>query len=215
MIEPQKSSMVLATTAAFVGLVHSLAPGHWLPVVLMTKAKKWGIHNALFGALMAASGHILVSIALGAIGIGIGAQVFVDHEHAIEKYAGLGLVAFGLFYAGFAFFRHRECHGHEHHGPRLTKQKERAPFFFLFMLGFSPCVAVLPLFAAAAPVGTGTLMLTMLGFAIGVIAALTSATFLVSRGFMKLDHPIFEHYGDLITGLGVAVLGLILFLVEF
>jgi hypothetical protein len=43
--------------------------------------------------------------------------------------------------------------------------------------------------------------------------ALVGATVLVSRGIMKLDHPILEHYGDVITGLGITVMGIILFFI--
>lgn len=203
--------MLLAASAAFVGLVHSLAPGHWLPVVLMTKTKHWGVRNAVLGAITAAAGHILISIALAAVGLEIGAHFLIEREALIERYAGLGLVVFGLGYAALSLVRHRSCHGHEHHGPELTAQREKAPFIFLFMLGFSPCVAVLPLFVAAAPIGVGAVVMTMVGFAVGVLGALISATVLVSRGIMRLDHPIFEHYGDLLTGLGVALMGAVLF----
>lgn len=50
----------------------------------------------------------------------------------------------------------------------------------------------------------------MAAFSIGVIVALLGGSLLVSRGLVKLDHPVFEHYGDVITGLGVAAMGLVL-----
>jgi len=204
--------MLLALSAAFVGLVHSLAPGHWLPVVLMTKAKRWPTRTAIMGAIMAASGHVLVSVTLGILGVTLGAQLLMAHEENIEHYGGLGLVVFGLAYAVWSLLRHKSCHGHEHHGPVPTGKEKRGPFAFLFMLGFSPCVAVLPVFVAAAPLGIHVLISTMVAFAVGVIGALVGATLLVSYGVMRLDHPIFEHYGDVITGVGVAALGLALFL---
>jgi len=202
--------ILLAASAAFVGLVHSLAPGHWLPVVLMAKSRQWSTRSAIFGALMAASGHIAVSVILGVLGAELGAHFFMEYEHEIESYSGLGLVAFGLFYALYSFKRHSHCHGHEHHGPDVKNQK--GPFLFLFSLGFSPCLAVLPVFAAAAPMGIVTLGFTMLSFSGGVIGALVGATLLVSRGLVKLDHPVLEHYGDVITGVSVALIGLALFL---
>jgi cytochrome c biogenesis protein CcdA len=205
----REKMMILAFSAAFVGLVHSLAPGHWLPVVLMAKARKWPIRTAVIGALMTASGHILLSLALGVASIWIGAQLLSSYEPEIERYAGLALSLFGLVYAGFSFFRHSHCHGHTHHGPDPRGRK--APFFFLFSLGLSPCVAVLPVFAAAASEGALAVTVTLAAFAVGVLTSLIGSTLLVSLGLVKLDHPIFEHYGDVITGLGVTLMGLLLF----
>ncbi len=205
--------MVLATSAALVGLIHSLAPGHWLPVVLMGKSRKWSTPHALIGALVTASGHVFISILLGAFALKAGAEILIHHEEWIERYAGLGIAVFGAFYALFSFKRHSHCHGHTHHGPVPKKDSKRSPYAFLFLLGFSPCVAVLPVFVAAAPQGVLAVLVTMMSFAGGVVAALVGATLSVHFGVMKLDHPIFEHYGDVITGAGVFLMGMLLFFV--
>lgn len=203
--------MIIALSAAFVGLVHSLAPGHWLPVVLMAKMRKWPLNKAILGALITASGHVFLSIILGLVSIEIGAHFFSQYEGLIEKYAGLALGVFGLFYAGFSYFRHSECHGHTHHGP--NPKAARAPFLFLFSLGLSPCVAVIPVFAAAGAEGMWVTAVSFIAFSLGVVTSLVGSTILVSLGILKLDHPIFEHYGDVITGCGVALMGLLLFLI--
>lgn len=204
----------LAISAGLVGLIHSLAPGHWLPVVLMSKGRRWPIQKAIFGALVAASGHIFLSIVLSVLGIWAGAQIFTGYqEEQIERYAGLVLLVFGLVYGSIAWFRHSGCRGHTHHGPSEPKPKSsRGALLFLFSIGFSPCIAALPIFVAVAPSGVFNLVLSMISFAIGVVLALVGATILVSLGLMKLDHPIFEHYGDVMTGFGIAVIGGLLFL---
>lgn len=201
--------MLLALSAAFVGFIHSLSPGHWLPVVLMVKARKWDTAQSILGAVVAASGHILVSVGLGVVGALVGGAFFENQLAELEEHAGAILIVFGLAYAIYSRFQHRHCHGHEHHGPDPRREK-KAPYVFLFSLGFSPCFAVLPIFVAAIGMGTGVLVLSMLLFSIGVLAALVGGSLLVSKGLVKLDHPIFEHHGDLITGLGVAAMGLIL-----
>src|SRR5436305_839146 len=106
--------IILAFSAASVGLIHSLSPGHWLPVVLMAKARKWSVKTAIFGALVAASGHILLSVLLAILSIFIEIHFLSDYEGVIEKYAGLALVLFGLLYAGRAFFSQIRCHNHSH-----------------------------------------------------------------------------------------------------
>jgi cytochrome c biogenesis protein CcdA len=201
----------LLFSAAFVGFIHSLSPGHWLPVVLMVKSRKWGLAHAAFGALVAASGHVFVSVGLGFLALFIGQSFFSPYLHEIEENAGFILIFSGIAYAIYSRFTHRHCHGHEHHGPDPRKSA-KAPYVFLFSLGFSPCFAVLPVFGTAVGGGSAVLLGTMAAFAIGVVAALVGASLLVSRGLVKLDHPIFEHYGDVITGVGVAVMGLVLLL---
>ena len=202
---------ILIFSAAFAGFVHSLAPGHWLPVVLMAKTRRWPLKTALLGASVVAAGHIFLSILLGVASIWVGAQLLTEYEGEIERYAGLALAIFGLVYGGYAYFRHSTCHGHTHHGP--DPRGKKTPFLFLFSLGFSPCVAVLPVFVASALEGVVSMGMTLIAFSVGVLAALTGSTFVVTRGLVKLDHPIFEHYGDVITGGGIAILGMILFFV--
>jgi hypothetical protein len=52
----------------------------------------------------------------------------------------------------------------------------------------------------------------MVGFALGVILALVGATLVVTLGIMKVDHPLLEHYGDVMTGVAVFLMGIFLFL---
>ena len=203
--------ILFASSAAFVGLVHSLAPGHWLPVVLLVRARQWRGRQAALAALVAASGHILVSLLLALASVSLGSKIFEGHHETLERYGGLGLMGFGLVYALFSYFRHSRCHGHEHHGP-VPNRKEKAPYLFLFSLGLSPCVAVFPLVAAAAASGGGLAAgAVSVGFAVGVIGALLLATLLVSRGFWLLDHPVLEHHADVIVGITVALMGTLLF----
>jgi nickel/cobalt exporter len=204
-----------AASAAFtLGLVHSLAPGHWLPVVLLAKARRWTRGTTLLGALVAASGHVFLSILVGVILVAVGARLFHAHGAAIEEYAGWGLIAFGLGYAVWSWFNHSHCHAqdHEHHGPDV--RRVRLPFAFLFTLGLSPCLTILPTFVAAAAQGVPVLGAAIGGFAVGVVTALVGATLLASFGVMKLDHPFLEHYGDVLTGVVASLMGVAFLLIH-
>jgi cytochrome c biogenesis protein CcdA len=203
--------ILFASSAAFVGLIHTLAPGHWLPVVLLVRARQWRGRQAALAALVAASGHIVVSLALAWASVSVGSKLFEGQHETVERYGGLGLMAFGLMYSVFSYFRHSRCHGHEHHGP-VPSRKEKAPYLFLFSIGLSPCVAVFPIVAAAAGSGgSWAAGLVSMGFALGVVAALMLATLLVSRGLWLLDHPVLEHHSDVIVGITVALMGTFLF----
>ena len=94
-------------------------------------------------------------------------------------------------------------------------KKQKAPLVFLFFTGVSPCVASLPVFAAAAPKGLFAVVLSVVFFSLGVVTALVGATLLVSFGITKLDHPILEHHGDTVSGLAIMLMGLLLYGISF
>jgi cytochrome c biogenesis protein CcdA len=201
---------LIAASSALVGFVHSLSPAHWAPVVIMTKTRKWSYGYAVVGALAAVLGHVLVSIVTAAVVIWVGATFIHNYEHLIEHYASLALVFFGITFAGIAYWNHYRCKGHTHHGPSPQKSESR-PFLFLFLMGFVPCLAVIPVLLSAAPYGLSALALVSLAFCLGVSAALVGAVLLVTAGTKWLDHPVLEHYGDVISGVSVAILGVLLF----
>ncbi len=202
--------LAYSISAAFIGFVHSLAPGHWLPVVLMAKARRWPLRTAVCGACLVAFGHILLSLLLGLASFWVGVHFLSQFESEIERYAGLVLCAFGIVYGVYAWICHSKCHEH-HHAHKVNAKQQRAPFLFLFSLGFSPCVAVLPIFAMAAAEGYLAILGAFVSFAGGVWLALVGATLLASMGLVKFEHPVFERYGDVLTGGGVAVMGILLF----
>jgi|GEM_PF-240261 len=194
--------------ALVVGFVHSLAPGHWLPVVFLVRSRKWGGQQAFFAAVVAATGHVVSSVILGAMVFVAGDRVFGISWHELEGYSGYFLAGFGIIYSVFSFRKHRSCHGHEHHGP--TYRKGVNPYLFLFTIGLAPCFAVLPVFFAANAYGQMVLSASMVCFSLGVLGAFLSGSYLSSKGHLKLDHPLFEHYGDVLTGAAVFLSGVLL-----
>jgi len=201
----------IMASAMTVGFVHSLAPGHWLPVVLMAKSRGWKPKTATLAALVTASGHVVLSLVISLVALALGAQMLESHEHVIEAYAGLGLALFGGAFAIYSYRRHSKCVGHTHHGPEpeeSTRKSLRSSLGFLFGVGFSPCVAVFPVFVASLPWGVSGWVLTGVAFAAGVMLSLASSVLVVSVGLLKLDHPVFEHFGDVLTGLAMVLLGL-------
>jgi ABC-type nickel/cobalt efflux system permease component RcnA len=201
---------LIALSAAIAGFVHSLSPGHWLPVVLLIKSQKWNLRQAVFGAILAASGHILISIAVGVVVALAGFKVLEPHLEWMESRTPWILIAVGVIYALGSRLFHHHCEEHGHHGP---ERGNKAPYVFLFTLGFSPCVAALPIFVTSLfNGGVGSLALSIVFFCGGVLSAFIGASLLVSHRRVKLDHPLFEHYGEVIAGVSIALIGLILLL---
>lgn len=220
------SELLVVSSGALVGFLHSVAPGHWLPIVIMSKSRKWTSGQTFIAGIVASSGHILMSVILAWVGIVAAGKAWEDFEHVLETRGALFTALFGVIFAAFSYSKHHSCHGgHEHHenmhshaessipeGPIKVPRQKNSAWLFLFSIGLSPCVASLPVFAQAAPFGGGILVATMIAFAVGVIFALAGAAWLVTRGLVNMDHPWIEHHGDTLTGILVAVVGLYLFL---
>lgn len=206
---------VLVFSAFFVGLSHTVSPAHWLPVVLIARSRKWGLRQALLGALAVALAHIFVSSAIGFVAVWTGEQVFHNYEEQMESYGSAFLVLAGVLYAAYAAWTHYRCrgHAHGHHGPELTAARTKHPWVFLISLGLAPCVAMVPLYAAAAAGGWVNFAGVGAGFALAVVLSLVGTTLLARGGMMKLDrldNPWLEHYGEVVTGLGISATGAIL-----
>ena len=198
----------LALSAAGVGFIQSLAPAHWFPVVLVGESRKWQLHERLKGALVASLGHVIISLIVASALVGLGGAVFERSQTSIKVYSGIFLVIIGGIYAAVSYRRHSQCGLHPHHGPK--DHEGRNPYFFLFLVGFSPCLAALPVFMAVAVLGLGPLVLSYACFCLGVVSALLLATWLASKGIKKLHHPLIEHYGDVLAGLWIVATGVLI-----
>lgn len=121
---------------------------------------------------------------------------------------------------------HRHADGTEHvhwheHGPAdWHPGTDRGPIHthahdatgrsrLLFLLGSSPMVEGLPAFFAAAPLGAATLGAMAGVFAIATILTYVVLSVVAVRGLERRGLGRFERYGELLSGLVVAAVGLL------
>jgi ABC-type nickel/cobalt efflux system permease component RcnA len=116
---------MLAGTAATLGLVHTvIGPDHYLPFIVIGRARGWALRKTLFVSFLAGLGHILSSVVLGFAGIALG--IAVSKLEGVESARG-ELAAWLLIGFGFAYFlwgmrrawrgkahTHAHIHGHLH-----------------------------------------------------------------------------------------------------
>jgi nickel/cobalt transporter (NicO) family protein len=126
---------MLAGTAATLGLVHTvIGPDHYLPFIVIGRARNWKLRKTLGVAFLAGLGHILSSVILGFVGIALGFAVskLEGVESARGAIAAWLLIGFGLAYFVWGLRRawrdkpHAHPHLHDHeedhvhpHGPEL------------------------------------------------------------------------------------------------
>jgi len=129
----EREIWVLAGTAASLGLVHTIiGPDHYLPFIVISRARHWTLRKTLFVSFLAGLGHILSSVVLGFVGIALGIAVarLEGVESTRGEIAAWLLIGFGLAYFVWGMRRawkdkphtHAHLHGHdvahEHpHGP--------------------------------------------------------------------------------------------------
>src|SRR3989304_2199495 len=92
---------LLLGTAATIGVVHTLlGPDHYVPFVAMSRALRWSAARTVWITLICGLGHVLSSVALGFLGIGLG--LAVTRLEFWESYRGelapWLLITFGLVF---------------------------------------------------------------------------------------------------------------------
>ena len=111
---------MLAGTAAGLGLVHTvIGPDHYLPFIVISRAREWTLRKTLGVAFLAGLGHILSSIVLGFVGIALG--IAVAKLEGVESTRGT-VAAWLLIGFGFAYFvwgMRRAWRGKAHTHPHL------------------------------------------------------------------------------------------------
>lgn len=228
---------ILATTAASLGLLHTLiGPDHYLPFIALAGARRWSLRRTLGITAVCGAGHVLGSLLLGAVGIGLGWAVaglaWVESVRG-ELVAWL-LIGFGLAYTAWGLRQaargsphshwhshangrvhlhshsHSGSHAHPHpaaSGNRLTRGLTPWVLFTLFVFG--PCEPLIPLLMVPAVEHSW--------WGIGLVAAIfggtTVATMLVVvavgyLGTSRLRLGGFQRFAHALAGLALLACGL-------
>lgn len=92
---------VLIVIAASIGFLHTLlGPDHYLPFIVMARARQWSLLKTAWITFMCGLGHVASSVLLGIVGIALG--IAVSKLEGIESFRGdlavWALIAFGLVY---------------------------------------------------------------------------------------------------------------------
>jgi len=203
--------------AMTVGSLHSLAPDHWVPIAVVARARSWSRGRALRVAFICGLGHVTVSVLLGLLALAFGTQLFESLGERMVSVAGLLLIGFGVAYAVWGLrgaIAHR-LHGHHHHHFDHIHDPSRATIWSLFLIYCAdPCVAVIPILFAAAPLSGAETIAIVLAYEATTIGAMVALVGVAHSGARMFKGKWIERYGDsaaggliVATGVVVAVLG--------
>lgn len=109
---------LLIATVAAVGVLHTLVPDHWAPIVVVGRQKGWSVGRTARAAAIAGFGHVTSTLVLGLVLWAVGATLALRYGHAVNVVAAVALIAFGAWigYTGWRELRDGHDHGHAHMG---------------------------------------------------------------------------------------------------
>jgi len=222
----------LIGSAALIGLLHTaLGPDHYLPFVMLGKARRWSRPWLIGITTVCGIGHVGSSLVLAAIGAWMGSAV--AHLQWIESRRGdlaaWLLIAFGLAYGAWGLRRavrrsggiephahggHVHLHAHgdrSHRHAHVRHDAAHSPTFWalfaIFVLG--PCEPLIPLVAVPASQGAWRLAaVTAAVFSVITVMTMVALTLAASAGLERFAFHRLERWSDAIAGGVVAASGL-------
>ena len=224
---------ILSLTAASIAFFHTLlGPDHYLPFIVMARARKWSAAKTGWITFFCGLGHIGSSVLLGIAGVALG--VAIIKIEAVETFRGQlaawFLIAFGLAYFVWGFRRtlrnrphaHRHVHGdgekhiHQHVHARdhvHLHEKENTPaltpwiLFTIFVFG--PCEPLIPLLMYPAAKSSLLGLVLVTGIFGGVtIVTMLSIVLISSLGVNLLPVGRLERYSHALAGATICLCGL-------
>ena len=226
---------ILLLTAVSIGFLHTLfGPDHYLPFIVMARAKQWSTLKTIWITFLCGLGHIGSSVLLGLVGVALGIAVtkLTDIESFRGNIAAWALIAFGLVYFIWGLRRawRNKPHEHFHLHPETGKhththshsqehlhvhesEKEGAinltPWILFTVFVFGPCEPLIPLLMYPAAknswFGLG-LVTTVFG-----IATISTMLILVMVGYYGVSFiPLkkLERYTHALAGATILLCGL-------
>jgi sulfite exporter TauE/SafE len=220
---------ILTATAATIAFIHTIfGPDHYLPFIVMSRARSWSVFKTTWITILCGIGHVGSSILLGAVGIAAG--VGVSRLEGFESFRGnIAAWAFLVFGFGYTIWGIRRAilnkphkhyhthlngtvHVHEHvhtnthdhiHKTNLTPWI----LFTIFVLG--PCEPLIPvLMYPAAKSSTWGIIQVALVFSLITILTMVILVLLASYGLKMVTFGKIERYTHVIAGATIFLCGI-------
>jgi hypothetical protein len=220
---PEMSVLMLGT--AGIAVLHTLAgPDHYLPFIVMGRARRWSVLRTTFWTVFCGLGHVGSSVLLALTGVIFGYGL--EHVQFVEEIRGnlaaWAMIAFGVVYLAWGLKKagrhteHSHLHGHadgavhqhrhsheaththihgETEGFRLT------PWILFTIFIFGPCEPMIPLVMYPAARGSwGDVWTVVLSFSVLTIGAMLAVVLLAMKGISLLPTAKLERYSHAVAG---------------
>lgn len=230
----------LALTGFTVAFFHAAIPTHWLPFVLVARARGWGRVKTIAVTTLAGLGHVALTSLLG-LGIAwFGFQLDEEMGRAFPWIAGGLLLTFGGVYGwrqwtGRGILHHHPPGSHHHADEHCGEAPDRSHWDdelsdstlvskkagdwsaisgLLVMLTLSPCEGFLPVYLSGVQFGWRGFVVLSVILAVATLAGMTLFTWLALLGMERFRVRSFERYEAGLLGALFAILGVLIVVFE-
>jgi ABC-type nickel/cobalt efflux system permease component RcnA len=231
---------LLLATAVSTALFHTLIPDHWLPFVLIGRARGWSGRTTAAVSGLSAGIHVALSAALGLLAVLVGLEAARVVGETLEGAAPFLLIAFGLLYAlwawrkgghfhpGGSLLHHADersrCAGGEGTGPEhlhyhadealIRNTRGRSAVALAAIVGINPCVLILPLVLKSADHGAFAVGAVLTAYSGTTVALMVGLSVAGVTGATRIRVPAAARYMEAVSGLVIAAAGLVLLFLE-
>jgi nickel/cobalt exporter len=232
--------LVLSISAASIGVIHTIiGPDHYLPFIVMSRARNWSYYKTIWITLLCGIGHVGSSIVIGMIGVlfGIAFKDLVKIEDVRGGLAAWLLIVFGFGYMVWGIFRsrkdlpHRHYHLHDgsvsHMHPHTHVQEHEhihksekivnlTPWVLFTIFALGPCEVLIPnlMYPAAENNYLGVAVVAVV-FSIATIATMIGIVLLLSFGIKRIRLGHLEKYMHALAGAAVFLSGCAIVFLEW
>lgn len=216
-------TVLLAGTAG-VAVLHTLSgPDHYLPFVVMGRARQWSAARTVFWTALCGTGHVAGSVVIALLGavLGYGLERVRLVEEIRGNLAAWAMIAFGAVYlawglkqalrAGTHGHAHthggrEHAHGHAHGGAHAHPHGETegfrlTPWILFTIFVFGPCEPMIPLVMYPAAQGAWLEMWAVVAiFTALTVGAMLATVLLAVRGIRLLPLNRIGRFNHAVAG---------------
>jgi nickel/cobalt transporter (NicO) family protein len=213
-------ALTLVVAAASLGSVHTLAPDHWMPFAALARAEGWTARRTAAITALCGLGHVTVSVLLGLVSVFLGLELLQTFGRRLESVAGVVLIAFGVAYGLWGLHRAVQARWHDH-GPGHTHWHaghphahghaapvRLTPWLLFLVFCADPCVAVIPLMFASAPLGWTVMLAVIASYELATIGTMVLLVLPARAVAGTIRSTWADRFGDVLAGGVIAGVGL-------
>lgn len=204
--------------AVSLGFVHTLlGPDHYLPFIVLSKSKGWSLRKTLFITFGCGIGHVLSSVLIGFLGIGLGWAVgeLVTIESYRGEIAGWLMLSIGILYfiwglrQGIVGKIHHHSHENNHdisHNHNHLPTQSMTPWILFLIFVFGPCEPLIPvLMYPAVQKNIWMLIFVVLAFAASTLITMLSVVTIASKGLNLVKFNFLERWTHAFAGGSITI----------
>ncbi len=222
---------ILILTAASLGFIHTLlGPDHYLPFIVLSKARNWSRSKTMWITLISGVGHVAGSVVLGVAGVAMGISLtkLERIESSRSELVGWLMIAFGFLYTVYGVYKFLHHTGHRHlpaylvpksirnkmhlptsHASDKEDKTRLTPWVLFLIFVFGPCEVLIPLliYPAAQHDAVGIFAVSAF-FGIATILTMLTVVTLGHKGTSFLNLKKGEKYMHGIAGMVILMSGI-------